>query len=168
MQNFLLDAQEKFKYSNWFSLEPGEGAEGGRVAKAEFTRGQSIQRLDPVTGEEGHLEDTGRIWVSWYSWAPQARRRRPTLPPAALGSARQDGHVKSAWGPRSSGRSAASPKPSVWVALGRPRLARQTGPMWQRHCQESQATVLCSPHTGEGWRDPPRGFSEAAFSLPYW
>lgn len=38
------------------------------MAKAELTQGQSIQRCDPVT-REGHLEDTGRIWVSWCSWA---------------------------------------------------------------------------------------------------
>lgn len=41
------------------------------MAKAEFTQGQSIQRPNPVTREEGHLEDRGGIWVSWYSWTPE-------------------------------------------------------------------------------------------------
>lgn len=65
MQNFLLDTQEKFKYSNWFSLEPGEGEEGGRVAKAEFTQGQSIQRLDPRhergRASGGQRQDLGQL-----------------------------------------------------------------------------------------------------------
>lgn len=34
MQNFLLDTQEKFKYSNWFSLKPGERRVAGRVGKS--------------------------------------------------------------------------------------------------------------------------------------
>lgn len=137
MQNFLLDTQEKFKYSNWFSLEPGEGEEGGRVAQAEFTQGQPIQRLDPVTREEGHLEDTGRIWVSWYSWAPQACCSLNT-PSCCAGLCQAGRQHEDSLGPGSSEGSAASPKPRVWVTLVRPSLASGTGPMLQRYCQNRE------------------------------
>lgn len=95
------------------------------MAKAEFTQGQSIQRRDPVTREEGHLEDTGRIWVSWYSWAPGSRAAALRLSPAALSSARQDGNVKTAWGLTPQDRRAVDPKPSVWVVLMRPSCANK-------------------------------------------
>lgn len=65
MQNFLLDTQEKFKYSNWFSLEPGEGEEGGRVAQAEFTQGRAYSEARPChqrgRASGGHRQDLGQL-----------------------------------------------------------------------------------------------------------
>lgn len=158
MQNFLLDTQEKFKYSNWFSVEPGEG-EGGRVAQAEFTQGRPIQKLDPVTKEEGHLEDTGRIWVSWYSWAPQACCSLDT-PSCCAGLCQAGWQHEDSLGPGSSERTAVRPKQCVADSL-----ASRTGPMLQRYCQ-NKAIALCSHQIGKGLETGPEG-SQRPCPLPY-
>lgn len=84
------------------------------MVKAEFTQGQSIQRRDPVTREEGHLEDTGRIWVSWYSWARLSCCSFDTLSCCA-GLCQAGWQCEDSLGPDSSDCRAVSPKPSQCV-----------------------------------------------------
>lgn len=121
------------------------------MAKAEFTQGQSIQRHDPVTREEGHLEDTGRIWVSWYSWAPQSCCSFETLSRCAE-LCQAGWQCEDSLGPDSSrvhaGQSVQSPV-CGWRSRGPAVLAKN----WaynEMALPGEQAMALCSPQIGKG------------------
>lgn len=155
MQNFLLDTQ-KFKYSNWFSLVPGEGEEGssGSLLRAGLFRGSTLS------------PERKGIWrtQAGSGSAGTPERHRPaaasTLPPAALGSARRDGNMKTAWG--LAPQRALQPAKAQCVGDS---LASRNGPMLQRYCQ-NKATALCSHQIGKDVESGPEG-SQRPCPLPY-
>lgn len=83
MQNFLLDTQEKFKYSIIGFLGAWGGEKGGRQDRYEFTQGPCTRRaLLTAPERKGALEDM-EIFVR-VSWHPRLfALKQAQHPPAA-------------------------------------------------------------------------------------
>lgn len=132
------------------------------MAIAEFTQGQSIQRRDPVTGKEGHLEDTGGIWVSWYSWARLSCCSFDT-PSCCAGLCQAGWQREDSLGPDSSERRAVGSKPSVWMALTRPSCASKN---WAYNARRTSDSPLLSSNREKGRETGPEGSQRTCPPFP--